>query len=306
MTVLVTGASGCIGRAVISALRAAGYTTVSAGTSAPLDDSVEHVEWDIRTPADNRFTGYDITAVIHAAGVSGAHLSRDDAHGANVTGTRNVLDAFPKARFIYLSCADVYDPRRGYKDLYEERGPAELDCFTTEYERSKVEAENVVTRLRPDALILRPAPVYGPGDRRNFPFIQSLASKKGLVELPGGGRQKTALASSDNVAAAVLAGLKHPEAYGPINVADPEPYVLRDAINTFMARAGLVPFRFDERAADLALTTAWMREKTGRKPKDGLDRYAVRKISQSRSLNLGRLRRLLGVEPVQGLARRDS
>ncbi|PMD02226.1 hypothetical protein CJ199_14790, partial [Brevibacterium paucivorans] len=89
-------------------------------------------------------------------------------------------------------------------------------------------------------------------------------------------------ASSDNVAAAVLAGLKHPEAYGPINVADPEPYVLRDAINTFMARAGLVPFRFDERAADLALTTAWMREKTGRKPKDGLDRYAVRAAVRAR------------------------
>lgn len=306
MTVLVTGASGCIGRAVIAALRAAGHTPVSAGTSAPLDDSVEHIDWDITTPADGRFAGHDITAVVHAAGVSGADLSRHDAHSVNVAGTRNVLDAFPRARFIHLSCADVYDPRRGYKDLYEERGPAELECFTTEYERSKVEAEKVVTRLRPDALILRPAPVYGPGDRRNFPFIQSLATKKGIVELPGGGRQKTALASSDNVAAAVLAGLKHPEAYGPINVADPEPYVLREAINTFMARTGLVPYRFDERAADLALTKAWLREKTGRRPKDGLDRFAVRRIAQSRTLNLGRLRRLLGVEPVQGLARRDD
>ena len=178
MTVLVTGASGCIGRAVISALREAGHTPVSAGTSAPLDDSVEHVEWDIRAPADNRFAGYDITAVIHAAGVSGAHLSRDDAHGANVTGPRNVLDAFPKARFIYLSCADVYDPRRGYKDLYEERGPAELDCFTTEYERSKVEAENVVTRLRPDALILRPAPSTDPATGAISPSFSRLPARR--------------------------------------------------------------------------------------------------------------------------------
>lgn len=306
MTVLVTGASGCIGRAVISALRAAGHTPVSAGTSAPHDDSVEHIEWDIRTPADCRVTGRDISAVVHAAGVSGGGLSQQDAHGVNVTGTRNVLDAFPKARFIFLSCADVYDPRRGLRDIYEEHGPADLACFTTEYERSKVEAEKVVTRLRPDALILRPAPVYGPGDRRNFPFLQSLATKKGVIELPGGGRQKTALASAENVAAAVIAGLRHPEAYGPINVSDPEPYVLRDAINTFMARTGLGPYNFDDRAADLALTTAWLREKTGRRPKDGLDRFAVRRIAQSRTLNLGRLRRLLHVEPVQGLARRDS
>lgn len=306
MSVLVTGASGCVGRAVVAALSDAGFQVLSAGTSAPADSSIEHIDWDIRTPAPPELTAAGVEAVVHTAAVSGQSLSEDEAHAVNVVGTRNVLDAFPHARIVFLSCADVYDPRRGYREIYEEHGPAELDCFTTECERSKAEAENLVTRLRPDALILRPAPIYGPGDRRSFPFLQSLATKKGKLTLPGGGRQKTALASSSNVAAAVVAGLRRPEAYGPINVSDPRPYVLREALNTWMAREGYEPYRFDDSAADLALARAWLREKTGRKPKKGLSRYAVRRLSQQRSLSLSRLHTLLGVEPVQVLAPRED
>src|SRR5699024_3432188 len=179
----------------------------------------------------------------------------DELYGVRVTGTRNVLDAFPQARIVHLSSTAVYSVADTETELWEEAGPKDPTEFPDAYSRTHALAELLVARIRPDAAILRPAAVYGPGETMFMPYLASLV-KKGVLRLPGGGRQKLTLTHVDNVVRAALACLDVPSAAGPFNIGDPTPYRLKDAVVTHFARMGYEQVVIDAVAKDKALVTA--------------------------------------------------
>ncbi|WP_349829314.1 NAD-dependent epimerase/dehydratase family protein [Brevibacterium litoralis] len=304
MSVIVTGASGFIGTAITRALAERGTPVISVGRTDPGIENVRHIEWDIRHPAPVDVTrlGNGATAVVHCAADVRVWAPEDALQATNVQGTRHVLDAFPKARIVHLSSTDVYDPFTVHASVYEEAGPLDPGHYPSPYERAEALAEGVVHRVRPDALVLRPRMVYGPGESRWTEEITSHV-KKGRIRLPLRGRARMTLTHVDNVVAAVLAGLDHSEVRGPVNVGDPEPYVFHEALNTFLARTGQDVIAFEPLASDLALLAAWRAERRVRRKgaRPTLTRYVVRHLVRDRTYNLGRLRDLLGVTPVQGL-----
>ena len=96
--VLVTGAAGTLGRAVLPALAEAGLAA-RAGDVRPVPDApddVEVVELDVRDANAVRRAMKGVTAVLHGAAWHGIHL-RDhppaDFWELNATGTFNVLQA---------------------------------------------------------------------------------------------------------------------------------------------------------------------------------------------------------------------
>ncbi|MCP9487287.1 MAG: NAD-dependent epimerase/dehydratase family protein [Gaiellaceae bacterium MAG52_C11] len=70
MRVLVTGAGGSLGRALIPALGAAGHEVTK------LDLRPEHGGGDVRRANDVTRAVEDVDAVVHAAALHGVHLQR--------------------------------------------------------------------------------------------------------------------------------------------------------------------------------------------------------------------------------------
>lgn len=304
MAVIVTGASGFIGGAIARALAERDETVYALGRRDPEIPGVNFQQWDITEPAPQAVTSLaaKTTAVFHCAGIASVSADDDVLYEVKVTGTRHVLDAFPKARIVHLSSTTVYSSATPHAELWEEAGPKDPTEFADAYSRTHALAEQLIARIRPDAAILRPAAVYGPGETMLMPFLRGLA-KKGVLRLPGGGRQKITLTHVDNVVRAALSCLDVPSAAGPFNIGDPTPYRLKDAIVTHFARMGYEQVVIEGVAKDKALVAA----KLGLKVKGMFKRgdraklFLVEYLQSDRTYNLSRQQRVLGISTTQHL-----
>ncbi|MFP3395362.1 NAD(P)-dependent oxidoreductase [Brevibacterium sp. SIMBA_078] len=304
MAVIVTGASGFIGGAIARALAERDETVYALCRRDPEIPGVNFQHWDITEPASASVTSLakSVTAVFHCAGIASVSADDDALYNVKVTGTRHVLDAFPKSRIVHVSSTTVYSESEPHAELWEEAGPKDPNDFADAYSRTHALAEQLVMRIRPDAAILRPAAVYGPGETMLMPFLSRM-SKKGVLRLPGGGRQKITLTHVDNVVRAALACLDVPSAAGPFNIGDPIPYRLKEAIVTHFARMDYDQVVIEGVAKDKALVAA----KLGLKIKGVFKRgdraklFLVRYLQSDRTYNLSRQQRVLGISTTQHL-----
>ena len=173
--VLVTGATGFIGRALCERLAACGYT-VRAALRAPGDlpagATERHIIGDIARVVDWAPVLADVDMVVHAAARTHLPTNRDaDSYIAiNVEGTRRLARAARAGgvrRFVLLSSIKVNGERTENGPFRADQPPQPEDV----YGRSKLAAE---TALREEAestmswVILRPPLVFGPGVAANF------------------------------------------------------------------------------------------------------------------------------------------
>jgi nucleoside-diphosphate-sugar epimerase len=181
-TVLVTGATGFVGRHICECLHAAGFQVNAAvrkrsDMSAPptIRELIEVGDIGPTTSWNSALRG--IEAVVHLAAM--AHLPLDGRPEAleacrrvNTLGTerlvRSVADADVR-RFIYISSIKVNGDRTAVDAPFSEIDfPHPLDA----YGQSKWEAEQIIQdvagRSTLETVILRPPLMYGPGVRANF------------------------------------------------------------------------------------------------------------------------------------------
>lgn len=118
MRVLVTGATGYIGRAVVEQLLAAGHEP-RALTHVDVPDGIESVPGDLLDRASLALAVADTDAVIHLAGLTQVRESFEQPlryYEVNVAGTLNVLNVLAAARghvdapprMVFVSTASVY------------------------------------------------------------------------------------------------------------------------------------------------------------------------------------------------------
>jgi len=106
--------------------------------------------------------------VIHCAAVGSVDYAENnftECHNINVIGTRNVVEATGRGRFVYLSTNAVYKGDNPPYGEMSERTPV------NRYGALKREAENLVMALSNNWLIIRPFMLYGypyPGGRPNW------------------------------------------------------------------------------------------------------------------------------------------
>lgn len=152
MRILVTGGTGVIGNGVIPELLRRKHEVRLLSRHAQEDarqwHGVEPFAGDVADPSSLRGAADGCDAILHIAGIAEEHPPETTFAKINVGGTRNMLDLAAAAnvrRFVFIS------------SLGAERG-------TSEYHRSKLEAEQLVRAADREWLILRPGAVYGPGD----------------------------------------------------------------------------------------------------------------------------------------------
>ena len=178
---LVTGGCGYLGRELVRLAPAHGFHVRATWLSSEPRADAEWVRADVRDRAAMRAAADKCHAVIHTAYVQG-----EGSWETNADGSATVAEAAPGARFVHISSDIVFDGLRG---RYREADPPSP---VNAYGRSKAEAEARVTRLRPDAAIVRTSLLYGgaePGpqerlahDHTRF-FVDELRSPVHVVDL---------------------------------------------------------------------------------------------------------------------------
>jgi nucleoside-diphosphate-sugar epimerase len=177
--VLVTGATGFVGRSVCEALTEVGCLVRAAlHTDLPLPVHVAEAVLvggiGERTDWEQALRGID--AVVHLA--AKAHVVRGlpaaaaaALYAVNALGTQRLVQAAAKAgvrRFLYLSSVKVNGEGRVDRPYGRDDVPDPQDA----YGRSKWQGEQFVTSLPADAaperVIVRAPLVYGPGVRAHF------------------------------------------------------------------------------------------------------------------------------------------
>lgn len=148
-TLLVTGATGRLGRRFLEALAdRAGFARIYALSrrpeAGPSLTRAEYVRGDV-TEAIPLELARDVTAILHAAADTRFSAPLEEARAVNVEGTRNVLAFAARCRrlerFGFLSTVHVAGRRTGTileGELEHETG------FVNAYEQSKHEAEQLV------------------------------------------------------------------------------------------------------------------------------------------------------------------
>jgi len=147
--------------------------------------------------------------VIHLAGVTKA-LRAGDYYAGNADATRTLARAITGRgiRFVHVSSLAAIGPSLDGIPVVEDAAPHPPST----YGKSKLEAERAVREIAPDAVIVRPAVVYGPRDTDVFKLLQSV-SRGMVVEIAGGERRFSAIYVKDLVEG-IRAAARSPRALG--------------------------------------------------------------------------------------------
>ena len=220
--ILITGATGFVGRAVIRALRAEGHTLSGTTRQPDLGQGPEGVPLyrvaDFADEADwgRVVAGADI--VVHLA--ARAHETTEHGTGAlalyravNRDGSRRLGEAAAAAgvkRFIFMSSVKAMGEETT-RPLRETDPPRPEDAYgISKWEAEQALAE-VAARTGLALVILRPPLVYGPYARGNLLSLIQAVDRGWPLPL-GGIDNLRSLVSSANLAAAVALVVTHPYA----------------------------------------------------------------------------------------------
>jgi colanic acid/amylovoran biosynthesis glycosyltransferase len=222
MRVLVTGASGFLGRHVVAALRKRGHSVRAlyypADDSFKSDKNLEVIVADLlETNLVEKKVFADVDAVIHLAmKMTG---SGDEMLRQAVEGTRRLLDAVSQSacrRVVLASSFSVYDWSRVKRTLHEgspilnEKSVQEADGYARAKLRQELLTREMCERSGLQLTVLRPASIWG-GGRMPMAVMGQPAGPITFLVAPLATIKFT---SVENCAEMFVRSLERPEAVG--------------------------------------------------------------------------------------------
>ena len=242
--VLITGASGFAGRALVAALAQQSHSVRAASRRAQPSVFPPGVEiaahGDFTADVDWRPLLRGIDKVVHLAGIG--HTGRGIAATAydrvNHLATAAFAGAAAQAgvrQFVFVSSVRAQCGATADHAVTERDPPAPTDA----YGRSKLAAEQALRTARVPFTILRPALLYGPGGKGNFALLVRAAASRWPLPLKGFGNRRSLL-GVDNLISAITFVLQSEAALGEtFVVADPGiPPPLADVVATLRQAQG--------------------------------------------------------------------
>jgi UDP-glucose 4-epimerase len=243
--VLITGASGFIGKHLAVALAKEGWQVRAASrdpAAIPARGGIERaILPDLARPADWSALLADVTHVVHLAGIAHAPGALPDEIYARINAAAvGELAAAARGRierFVLMSSVRAQAGLSANHALTEKDRPEPTDA----YGRTKLEAERLVAESGVEFTVFRPAVVYGKGVKGNIAALATLA--KTPMPLPFAGLDnRRSLLALDNLAAAVALVLgARAAANETFLVADAEPISVANLVAAMREGLGRSP-----------------------------------------------------------------
>ena len=204
MKLLVTGGTGVVGAAAVTALVKQGHEIRVLTRKADEDArqwplGVEPWPASIGDQNDLKGCAEGCDAVLHVAGIIEESPPRLTYETVNVEGTRNIVREAERCkvgRFIFVS------------SLGAEEG-------TSPYHRSKRRAEEIVRGFAGGWIILRPGNVYGPGDDV-ISMLLTMVRTLPVIPVIGGGDDRFQPIWIDDLAAAISESVRRTDLHGRV------------------------------------------------------------------------------------------
>jgi UDP-glucose 4-epimerase len=251
---LITGASGFVGRALVKQLIEQGFELrVAVRRELSIEGAERVLISNIDAATDWQPALKDIDCVVHLA----ARVHQLDDHATdplaayrsvNTAGSLNLATQAVRAgvrRLVYLSTAKIYGEFSTHRAFTEHDAPKPQDP----YARSKWEAEqglrDIAAQTGMQVAILRPPLVYGPGVGANFLRLMDYVAHEKWLPLDAVHNQRS-LVSIENLINGIGLCIERETASGQtFNISDDEalstPDLIRRLASALEVDAHLIP-----------------------------------------------------------------
>lgn len=292
----VTGATGFVGRHLVSLLTERGVCVVAL-VRKPVPLGVETFIGDLSSDdatLDAALAGCDV--VFHCAGAVGDRVTWASGNAINVEGTRRIAEAARRAgvaRFVHVSTLGVYGVDAG---TYTEKSPRKR--VNEPYTDTKIAAEETVERIfEGDTLrIVRPGMIYGPNDTGMMPRLAEMIRKR--VPLIGSGSTPVTLVHVRDVVAALLAAALS-EHGGTWNVRGPDDLTWKELAARMAGAIGVrAPKHMPKAIAAVIARFLDVLERIRLLDRAPLSPFAVKLLTCERHYTIDRLESLQGAPVV--------
>jgi nucleoside-diphosphate-sugar epimerase len=306
--VLVTGASGMLGRAAATGLFTRG-DEVTVLQRRPSGLPCREVLGDVADPAVVEQAARGQDAVLHLAAKVDVTGPWAEYASANIEGTHNVVRACRAAgvgRLVHVSSPSVAHAGAALSGVGA--GPADPARARGRYSRSKAVAELSALAMDSEALavlVIRPHLVWGPGDAQLVDRIVERA-RAGRLPVIGSGAVLVDTTYVDNAAAALIAAV---DVCGPVHgealvVSNGEPRPIAEILARLCRAAGVPGPR-----GRLPFAAAWVAGAVAegvwaaarRRSVPPLTRFLVEQLATAHWFDQRRTRAALGWEPSVSL-----
>ncbi len=300
--VLVTGAAGFIGRALVERFRAMG-SDVRGVDVVDIDDEA-HLAADLTDPRAWQGHAEGCDLVVHTAAVVGMYSSGEGYWETNVAATRHAIDVAIAAgakRFVHLSSIVVFG--FDFEGEVDERSPVRPNGV--HYVDTKIASEQVALEAHAEGeipcTIVRPGDVYGPRSRPWTVEPIRLLKAKQLI-LPDGGRGLHSPVYVDDLVDGIVRASTVPEAEGRVFiVTGAEKPTIGEFFGNYCRMLGIgdprtAPTRVVREVARVMDLAAKVRARRSEATPATID-YLTRRGSYS----IERAREALGYEPAHDL-----
>lgn len=308
--VLITGATGGLGLALVRLAREAGYDVVATGRSTTASGRIretgaEFLAADLTNEDDLPRLCSGCNSVIHAAALSASWGKPEAFERINVTATGALLDAARRAgcdRFVLISSPSIFAAFRDRIAITAADAPTRPPL--NHYARTKLAAEELVLAANAPGFAtcaVRPRAIVGPDDQVLLPKLLALASR-GRMVLPRGGSARVQLTDVRDAAHAILlAERSMADAAGRgINVSGERAIRVREIALALSSVLGRSP-RFVSVpmvvARAIAVLGEWRARATGSEREPLLTRYTLATLGYSQTFDLDETERLIGYRP---------
>lgn len=298
-SILITGASGFVGSALVALLSQGPRPVIRVLRSAaacpkPRDAIVGDIG------AETLWDGLlkDVDCIVHLAArthVLGEHGTNPlpAYREINVKGTLRLAQHAASAgvrRFVFLSSIKVNGEETSDTPFSEENTSQPLDAYGI----SKAEAEDALRRIEAatglETVILRPPLVYGPGVKGNFLRLLQLIERRAPLPLASINNRRSMI-GIDNLVDAIITGTESPAAAGKTYlVSDGEDTSTPELISKLAMAMGVKPNLLPCPVALLRLGATILGK-----------RAEAMRLTGSMQVNSNRIRKELGWNPRYSL-----
>ncbi len=292
--VLVTGATGFVGTALVRRLVDEGWP-VRAATRRQSDSAragaEQAVVGELAPDSDWRLALAGQQCVVHLAGR--VHVMKEDSSDplaefrrTNVEATLNLARQATESgvrRFVFLSTVKVNGERGTYSD---DDPPAPEEPYSVSKNEAELGLRELSRETGMEVVIIRPPLVYGPGVKANFRTL--IRAVECGIPLPLGAiRSRRSLLALDNLVDFIITCIQHPAAANEtFLVSDGEDLTVTDLIRRLGGAMGR-PARLIPAPASLLMRVADLVGK----------RAVAEKLLCSLLVDGSRAKRLLGWSP---------